>query len=218
MHMLSVKRSMKKTMPFVLSAVLAVGVVTSADLPLLQGTPLAPVVASAAISKTWDFSKDIGGWTYFGNYNYDSTAAAAYDPAFGGSLKLTVDYSKDKDETWSEVKLSDPGISKAAPLTVADCNTVEFDLYYDPSKISGDSAFKVKVYAKDDKDDEVINDLADDIGMSRAKSVEGSNLKRVHVKVPLMDTYSGKISHLELSVVSYLSGYKGDLYINNIQM
>ena len=50
-------------MPFVLSAVLAVGAVTSADLPLLQGTPLAPAVASAAISKTWDVSKDIGGWT-----------------------------------------------------------------------------------------------------------------------------------------------------------
>lgn len=192
--------------------------VPGANLPALEHTPLAPAVASAAITKTWDFSKSIGAWQYFGNYNYDSTASAVYDPAFGGSLKLTVDYSKDRDETWSEVKLSDPTISKAAPISVSNCNVVEFDLYYDPAKISGDSVFKVKVYAKDDKDDEVINDLADDIGMSRAKPVEGSNLKRVHVKVPLMDTYSGKISHLEVSLVSYLSGYKGDVYINNLQM
>ncbi|MFV0635425.1 hypothetical protein [Mitsuokella sp. WILCCON 0060] len=211
--------SLKKTMPFVLSAAMAVTfAIPSANLPALEDTPLAPAVASAAITKTWDFSKSIGSWQYFGNYNYDSKAAAVYDPAFGGSLKLTVDYSKDKDETWSEVKLSDPSISKAAPISVSNCNVVEFDLYYDPAKISGDSTFKVKVYAKDDKDDEVINDLADDIGMSRAKPVEGSNLKRVHVKVPLMDTYTGKISHLEVSLVSYLSGYKGDVYINNLQM
>ena len=38
--------------------------------------------------------------------------------------------------------------------------------------------------------------MADDIGMSRAKPVDGSNLVRVHVKVPFMDAASGKLSHL----------------------
>lgn len=209
--------SLKKAMPFVLSAALITGA-AGADIPMLSGTPLAPAVASAAIAKSWDFSKDIGSWTYSGNYSYSGQASAAYDLAFGGSLKLTVDFSKDRDATWSEVKLTDTSLTKEAPIAVSGCNVVEFDLYYDPAKISGDSLLKVKVFGKDEKDEEVINDLADDIGMSRAKPVEGSMFKRVHVKVPLMDTYTGKLGHLELSIVSYLSAYKGDIYINNIQL
>ncbi|MCI7331808.1 MAG: hypothetical protein SOZ01_02055 [Selenomonadaceae bacterium] len=210
--------SLKKSLPCVLAATLAVGVLAGVDAPAFSGTPLAPAVASAAISKSYDFSQNIGSWAYAGNYSYSGQASAAYDPAFGGSLKLSVDFSKDKDATWSEVKLSDTGITASTPLEVANCNVLEFDLYYDPAKIGGDSMFKVKVFGKDVKGDEVINDLADDIGMSRAKAVDGSTLKRVHVKVPLMDGFTGKLSHLEVSIVSYLSGYQGDVYINNLKL
>jgi len=210
--------SQKKSLPCVLAAALAVGVLTGVDAPSLGGTPLAPAAAEAAVSKSYDFSQNIGAWTYSGNYSYSGQAVAAYDPAFGGSLKLSVDFSKDKDATWSEVKLSDTAITKDTPLVVDNCNVLQFDLYYDPAKIGGDSLFKVKVFGQDEKGDEVINDLADDIGMSRAKPVEGSTFKRVHVKVPLMDGYTGKLSHLEVSIVSYLSGYQGDVYINNLKL
>ena len=210
--------SLKKSLPCVLAATLAVGVLAGVDAPAFSGTPLAPAVASAAISKSYDFSQNIGSWAYAGNYSYSGQASAAYDPAFGGSLRLSVDFSKDKDATWREGKRSDTGITDSTPLEVANCNVLEFDLYYDPAKIGGDSMFKVKVFGKDVKGDEVINDLADDIGMSRAKAVDGSTLKRVHVKVPLMDGFTGKLSHLEVSIVSYLSGYQGDVYINNLKL
>lgn len=207
----------KKSAPFVFSAAVALavlpGVVTlpGADVPVSIAT------AYAAVQKEWDFSQDIGAWTYAGNYNYSSQAAAAYDPAFGGSLKLTVDFSKDKEETWSEVKLSDTSITPETPVVFAEpTKWIEFDLYYDPAKLGGDSVFKVKVFGKDDKGEEVINDLQDKLGT--AHPVEGSNLKRIHVKCPFMDEFSGKLGHLEVSIVSYLSAYNGDVYINNIKM
>ena len=208
----------KKSIPVVLGAALALNVVSGFVTAPIDGGTVIASVACAAPAKAWDFSQNIGSWTYFGNYSYSGQASAAYDPAFGGSLKLAVDFSKDGDATWSEVKLSDTSITKAAPLVLSDAKVIEFDLYYDKTKISGDSLFKVKVYGQDEKGTEIINDMADDIGMSRAKPVDGSNLVRVHVKVPFMDAASGKLSHLELSVVSYLSKYKGDVYINNIKL
>lgn len=33
-----------------------------------------------------------------------------------------------------------------------------------------------------------------------------------------MDGFTGKLSHLEVSIVSYLSGYQGDVYINNLKL
>ena len=33
-----------------------------------------------------------------------------------------------------------------------------------------------------------------------------------------MDTFTGKLGHLEVSIVSYLSSYNGDIYINNLKM
>ncbi len=214
------KHTFRKVLPFVLSAAFAVTVVSgTVEVPFTQGTPLQAATAYASTTKAWDFTKDIGAWQYSGNYNYNGKAVpVAYDPAFGGSLKATVDFSKDSDATWSEVKLTDASITSATPIELNNSNTLEFDLYYDPSKIGGDSLLKVKVFGKDANGEEVINDLADNIGMQFAKPVEGSNFKRVHVKVPFMDTFTGKLGHLEVSIVSYLSSYNGDIYINSLKM
>ena len=115
----------KKTVPFVLSAAVAFSAFTGViATPVTNDTPLAASTAYAAASKTWDFSQNVGAWSYCGGYN---------------------------------------------------C-------------------------------------------ISRAKAVDGSNLKKVHVRVLLMDKFTGKLSHLEVSLVSYLSGYKGAVYINNLSL
>ena len=207
----------KKSAPFILSVAVAFTALPGFVTPMVMDVPIGIATAYAAVQKEGDFSQDIGAWTCSGNYNYSSKAEAAYDPAFGGSLKLTVDFSKDKEETWSEVKLSDTSITPETPLVFSEpTKWIEFDLYYDPAKLGGDSAFKVKVFGKDDKGEEVINDLQDKLGTAHA--IEGSNLKRIHVKCPFMDEFTGKLGHLEVSVVSYLSSYQGDVYINNIKM
>lgn len=176
-------------------------------------------VAEAATVKAWDFSKDIGGWSYFGAYSYSGQASAAYDPAFGGSMKVMVDFSGDKDQAWSEVKLSDNRITNASPIKVGKGATaMTFDLYYDAAQLKGDAQLKTKVYASSVKAEEVINQNVDDIGLATAKSVPGSTMKKVHVKVIFDDPVEQDIAHLELSVVSYLSAYKGAIYINHIEL
>lgn len=217
-----IKKSGSKTMKVALSAALAFSAfsflpaattVMPNDIPVVSTS----VAEAADALKTWDFTSNVGGWGYVGAYAYSGDASAAYDPAFGGSLKVNVDYSGDKDQTWSEVKLSDSSVTKSNPIVVGEgAKSVSFDLYYDPSQIKGDGTLKVKLFGNSVKDEEVINQVVDDLGFARAKSVDGSNLKRARVRIPLDETVKDNIGHFEISVVSYLTSYKGAIYINNI--
>jgi mannan endo-1,4-beta-mannosidase len=214
------KNILKKSLPVMLGATVmftALPAIGSMD-TVFEGMPCAVSSVAEAAAKTWDFSQDIGAWSYGGSWDYSGKAAASYDPAFGGALKLDVDFSADKAKTWSEVKLSDGAITKTKPLAAKGAQSLSFDLYYDASQFTGSSALKVKVYAKSVKDEEVINQALDKIGMDKAEAVDGSNLKVVHVKVAFDDPVDADIAHLEVSAVSYLSGYKGALYINNMKM
>ena len=212
------KYGMKKTLPFVLSAALAVTALSGAvDVPFTQGTPFAAATVCAAPTHAWDFSQGTGSWAYDGNYDYSGQATVAHDAAIGGSMKVSVDFSKDAAKTWSEIKLSDKAITPQTPLELKDADAFEFDLYYDASKVNGGALFKVKVYGKDAAGEEVINDAADDIGMSKAEDAEGG-LKHVHVKVPFMDTFSGKLGLLQVSIAGYQLGYQGDVYLTNFKM
>ncbi len=205
-----------KSIALALGAGLAFSFLPSAGLPMMDATQS---VAEAATIKAWDFSKDIGSWAYCGAYSYSGQASAAYDAAFGGSMKVMVDFSGDKDQSWSEVKLSDTSVTNAAPIKVGKGATVlTYDMYYDPAQVKGDAQLKTKVYAQSVKGEEVINQNVDDIGLATAKSVPGSTMKKVHVKVYFDDPVEQDISHIELSVVSYLTAYKGAIYINNIEL
>ena len=80
------KYGMKKTLPFVLSAALAVTALSGAvDVPFTQGTPFTAATVCAAPTHAWDFSQGIGSWAYDGNYDYSGQATVAHDAAFGGS-------------------------------------------------------------------------------------------------------------------------------------
>ncbi len=182
----------------------------------MAGNTLGIATVQAA-AKSWDFSKDIGGWAYAGNYSYNGKAVVAYDSAFGGSLKLSVDYSADVAATWSEVKLSDKRVNNQTPIVAEKADSLTFDLYYDPAKINKGSLLKIKVYGKTVGGEEAINTCVDNLGMDHAEAMEGSNYKVVHVKVPFDDAVSEKIGQLEVSVVGYCTSYVGDIYINHMQ-
>lgn len=214
------KNVCKKSIPFVLGAAMAITVLPAFGSVMVQDVPvISGSTAEAAAVKSWDFSKNIGGWMYAGGYAYSGDASAAYDSSFGGSMKVDVDYSVDKAQGWSEVKLADMNVTKAAPIVAgAGIKSMSFDFYFDPAQVTGDSALKAKVFAMSVKDSEVINQPIDDLGLAKAKAVPGTNLKVAHVKVLFDDEVKADIAHLELSIVSYLTGYKGAIYINNIQM
>ena len=46
----------------------------------------------------------------------------------------------------------------------------------------------------------------------------GSKYRKAAVKIILDDVVTTNIGHLELSIVSYLTGYQGAIYINNLQI
>lgn len=186
---------------------------------LMTAGPMLGSSCEAAEAQTWDFASDAQNWSYIGGWSYSGQAAAAWDSFNGGSLKVNVDFSKDKDQTWSEVKLSDSAVTDSTPIKVGTgISTVSFDLFFDPTQIKGDSTLKAKIYAKSVKGDEVINQSVDGLNLAAAKAVPGSNLKRVHVKAILDDPVSVDIGHLEISLVSYLTSYKGDLYLDDITL
>lgn len=183
-------------------------------------SPLAPVTCEAAAApvKTWDFQSGAGNWAYSGAWNYSGDASTAWDESNGGCLKVNVDFSDDKDQSWSEVKLSDSSVTKEAPIKVgAGVSEVDFDFYYDASQVKGDAALKAKLYAASTKDEAVIDQPVDDI-MSKAKDVPGTNLKKAHVRVILDDPVTDDIAHFEFSIVGYMTNYKGAVYIDNIAL
>ena len=212
----------KKFVPVVMVAAMALTFAQSVDVPAsveMQVPGISISRAEAAeVLKAWDFSKDIGGWNFVGGWSYSGEAATSYAADFGGSLKVDVDYSYDKDQSWSEVKLSDWAVSNEAPIVVGSngAGTISFDLYYDPAQITGDGMLKIKAYGSDVNGEEVINQIVDELG--KGKDVPGSNYKKASVKIILDDVVTENIGHLEISLVSYLTGYKGAIYINNMQV
>ena len=79
-----------------------------------------------------------------------------------------------------------------------------------------DGMLKIKAYGSDVNGEEVINQIVDELG--KGKDVPGSNYKKASVKIILDDVVTENIGHLEISLVSYLTGYKGAIYINNMQV
>ena len=175
--------------------------------------------AATPVVKSWNFDQDAQNWAFIGGWSYSGDATTAWDAANGGCLKVNVDFSDDKDQTWSEVKLSDGTVTNATPIKAgAGISQVSFDMYYDASQLKGDAALKAKIYAASTKGDVVIDQPIDDMGTAKAKDVPGTNLKKVRVRAILEDKVTSDIGHLELSIVGYLTSYKGAIYIDNITL
>lgn len=200
-----------------MACVLGAGLVFSSAAGFVMQT--GTVVEAAAPVKNWDFSKDIGGWSYLGGYAYSGDAETSYAADFGGSLKLDVDFSEDKDQSWSEVKLMDMNVNSSTPIKVGNgVKVVTFDFYYDAEQLKGDAALKAKLYGSNIKGSEIINQPVDDLGMGKAKTVPGSNYKKASVRILLDKPVTEDIGHFELNLVGYLTGYKGSVYINNLSL
>ena len=173
-----------KAIPLTLSAGMVLGV--PAMMPqLVPESFVAQAIASkaqpAAQAKdaSWDFRDGMDGWKYGGKWDYKGEPVIEASKEHGGTVKLGVNYAENKDSGWSEVKLE----YGKTPLDVTGANTVSYDLYYQPSAMTG-GQFKTKVYAKDTKDEEVIN-VAPDIDLSQAKKAgKGWNVVHVAVQVP----------------------------------
>ena len=165
-------------------------------------------------AQVWDFVQGAGLWKYSGKWAYQGDAVLSYASGIGnGSLKLDVDFSKDVEEGWSEVKLANGGVSASSPLDLTGYNHVSFDFYYVPQAMHKGS-FKTKLYMKMADGREV--SACPDIDLKTAVKA-GNGLQKVHVDVPFAAT-DGKVVDFELSVVGCNTDYQGSLYLDTITL
>ncbi|SEP14741.1 hypothetical protein [Propionispora vibrioides] len=197
------KTVLKKFIPVILSAAF-----------LLSGFLTVPVAAATELT-VWNFAQGADGWASGGVWNYDGAPTISYDEKIGdGSIKLDVDFHKKVKESWSEVKLHNSAID-SSPLALDGCDLLTFDFYFNPSKLTNGS-FKAKIYMKSDSNVEVVN-VCPDINVLAASPVEGTELKKVKVSVPLQ-AVTAKVVYFDFSVVGSYTSYKGEIYVDNIAL
>ncbi len=193
---------------------LASGMVFSLPAVMPQWVPPAQQSTAEAAVKgmNWNFQKDLSGWKFGGKWAYKGIPKVQWDKAFGGSLRLDVDFRPVADKSWSEVKL-EYGPAASIPVSLAGCNVLSYDLYFD-AKVMTAGGFKTKVYAKDVDDKEVIN-AAPDIDLSKARDA-GNGMKVVTVQVQFQPA-AKPIKYLMFSLVGANTDYHGALYVNKVQ-
>ena len=186
-------------------------------LPAILPQQIVPAVvaqaAAGAQDTNWSFSDGLEGWTYGGKWAYKGEPEISASTAFGGTVRFGVDFSQDAGESWSEVKLA-YGTAEKQPLDVTGANVVTYDFYYNPAAMTA-GQFKTKIYAKDTKDQEVINtDIA--IDMEKARDAgNGWKVVPVTMSIPKQE---GALTYFVVSVVGSNTDYKGDIFIGKLHV
>ncbi len=198
------KTILKKVIPVILSAAF-----------LLSGFATVPAAAATQLT-AWNFAQDADGWAPGGVWNYDGTPVIVQDAKLGeGALKLSVDFHTKFKDSWSEVKLHNSSVTTGSPLVLDGCNMLTFDFYFNPKNMTNGS-FKTKVYMKSDANVEVVN-VCPDIETVSARPVDGTDLKKVKVRVPFQ-AVTGNIVYFDFSIVGSYTNYKGEVYVDNIAL
>ncbi len=202
---------LRKGVPVALAAGLLAGL--PATLPgVTGGYCLAAGGETAGKSPQWDFSNGPAGWKYGGQWAYSGKAVVAYDKSFGGGLRIDVDFSQQKNNSWSEIKLEE-GTAAVQPIDLSGCNRLTFDLYYNPHGLHT-GGFKTKLYAKSAADQEVIN-VCQDIDLSKAENA-ANGMKVIRVTIPF-SSGAAKAEYFCLSLVGSNTDYKGALYVHRLR-
>ena len=206
------KNWLKKIIPLTLSAgiLTAVPAFTQAVLPI-EIVSMAEAAAPAAVQ--WQVGKDMAGWKFGGVWAYNGEPEMAADSAFGGSIRIGADFTGNVNDGWSELKLENAGAA-ASQLDLSGYNTLSFNLYYSPDSMTQGS-FKLKLYVKSTDEQEVIN-LCPDVDLSKGKDA-GNGMKCVPVQVNFKPV-EAKTAYFCLSLVGCNTDYKGDFYINGLQL
>ena len=169
-----------------------------------SGSEVLPEVETVS----WDFSDGTTqGWGFEGVWAHTGKPEVSFEPTIGdGSLKLSLDFTNDTDASWSEVKLKN---AFAEDMNINGYNMLTYDFIYNPANMTIGS-FKTKLYsdgAIDTYTDIKLEELEDlDGGLKKAKAT---------IKFPSVNK---DISDLILAVIGVNTNYKGDIYLDNIQL
>ncbi|MDR2730368.1 MAG: hypothetical protein LBB81_05655 [Treponema sp.] len=141
-------------------------------------------------------------------YQHHSNAQLSRDDTtFGnGMLRLDVDYTKDSDSEWSEVKMAND-FPKSIDMKNKD--KFAFDFYYNPALRSGGS-FKPKIWSNNGS--KFINEAGFDIEGDEKMS---NGFIKAYVEIYIVPG-AGFIPDMRLGIAGYLTDYKGPVFFDNI--
>lgn len=163
----------------------------------------------------WDFNDGIGNWKYNPDWDWQySGGPSTIASSDKEMMKVSVDYSGDADKDWSQMTVTTEG-----SIAAKNANRLGFDFYYDDDKLEDSAAFKVKFTLKGgepSKEIVAVDSTIDTTSAVDAEEVEG--MKKVHVNVDFNSVSQEICSELGLAIVGYKTGYKGDLYLDNISI
>ena len=175
-----------------------------------EGTVVTPTEGKTL--KSWSFTTGADGWEYGTSweYQYDGidNSSVSWDE---GKLKTTVDYSKNAEDSWSQMAIK-TWCNNTMDLT--GLNQCTFDFYYDESKMTQGN-FMFKLFSNGAGIDQSVSfDDAD------VETVEGT-LKKVSLKVDLGELTSEDISNTNdfaICLVGVNTDYVGDVWFDNIKL
>ncbi len=161
--------------------------------------------------KEWDFEDGIGGWENAGwNYQYDGNNPVV--AADQGKLKVTVDYSKNKDTDWSQT-----GIHEWGEVCLKGTTQTTFDFYYNPAKLDGDFKFKQTFQYQDGEKYVSIAEV--DTAMDKSSAVDAENgLKKVQVTLRFDEVTQDTCWNVVLLIIGSKTSYSGDVYIDQLKI
>ncbi len=160
------------------------------------------------VIQKWDFEdtlEELNGWEVSSDsYAYSGKVSATYDleTIASGALKLSVDYSKDSEVGWSEVKIQNSNVN----LKGATALSCEF--YYNPAFMTKGS-FNMKAFANDAFD------------VYKAVTMEGETLENGYCKGSIVlqfDPATQEVGTLLIGIIGSMTDYKGDILLDNITL
>lgn len=163
------------------------------------------------VRRLWDFSDGTQGWVYDDSWageSYHGSGTCEQD-AERGMLKVSLDYSADVENGWSQTGIS---FTDEAGIDYSPYKVLSFDLYFDPEAYSmGQLTIKAN-------SDNVFQDQM--CGMNQGVVTDVDGLKMVNISL-VCDTNAVKSERpktLMLIIIGNNTDYKGDLWFDNIKL
>ena len=202
-------KNLKNNSRFIILALLA-SISLSVIVPLMKnqfGISHASNSTTPIIS--WDFSdnKDSNSWSYSPSDEVNYVSNDSKLSTDRGMLKLSVDYSNNSLENYSQTGIT---YSENFPLQVKGVNHASFDFIYDSTLLNG--SFLAKIHSDDCKLDKLVT-----IDTLKAVSYAGT-LKKVQVQFEFEPIANETTNNLSICIIGNKTSYKGDLRIDNIKM
>lgn len=159
----------------------------------------------------WNFDNlenGTSGWDNGGSWDYKGNLDVSYDETTigNGALKLNVDYSKNVETSWSEIKIQNNFENN---IKMNGYNMLTYDFIYNPScMITG--SFQTKLF---------INGLVDTyvpIKFENLEDIDGG-LKKAKVTVKFT-SINKEVDGIIIGIIGSNTDYKGDIFIDNIEL